>query len=115
MEMGVYISAFSWNHGRIVFMLSGVGGVERVGKCSVTVSHPDHQANSLVENFHVFFLLKVSLSSCALESLMFSCCNVRRMSNLDRGEVVKQVSSTADLTNSRGNKHCDECIASTWL
>jgi len=30
-------------------MLSGVGGVERVGKYSVTVSHPDHQANSLVE------------------------------------------------------------------
>jgi len=66
--MGVYISAFSWNHGRIVFMLSGVGGVERVGKCSVTVSHPDHQANSLVEKISCLLFTQsefVSFFLCA--------------------------------------------------
>lgn len=66
--MGVYISAFSWNHGRIVFMLSGVGGVERVGKYSVTVSHPDHQANSLVEKISCLLFTQsesVSFFLCA--------------------------------------------------
>lgn len=49
-------------------MLSGVGGVERVGKYSVTVSHPDHQANSLVEKISCLLFTRSKFVSLFLHA-----------------------------------------------